>query len=68
MKDIKGMSGAETETKQTSRGPTDVVKLPDGSRIIDRNSKQGDRTVEIQNSKGKSTDEVRFPNDELKQK
>ena len=66
MDDIRGTPGATSSQKEGRAGPVDVVTLPDGGRVIDRNSTSGPRTIEIQDQNGKTTDEVRFPRDELK--
>ncbi len=58
---VRGLEGAESATKETAKGQVEVVTLGDGSRVIDRSSKAGPRTIEIQNDKGRTTTEVRFP-------
>ena len=64
MGDISSMDGASSNSTVGPRGPVDVVTLPDGTKVIDRNSTTGPRTIEVQQD-GKKT-EVRYPNSELK--
>jgi RHS repeat-associated protein len=61
MGEVKELEGAESTTKETDRGNVEVVTLADGSRVIDRPSKTGPRTIEVQNPNGRTTTEVRFP-------
>lgn len=64
--EISDGDGVETESKTGPRGDVEVVTLPDGSRVIDRNSTTGPRTIETQDAKGRTRSETRFPKDDLK--
>ncbi|HTU66123.1 MAG TPA: RHS repeat-associated core domain-containing protein [Steroidobacteraceae bacterium] len=61
MKGVRGLDGATSTTKDGQRGKVEVVTLPDGSRVVDRPSASGPRTIDVQDSNGDSVSKVRFP-------
>ncbi len=61
--EISGAEGVDTKSSTGERGPVDIATLPDGSKVIDRNSATGPRTIETQTKSGKTKTEVRFPED-----
>ena len=68
MEDIKDTEGSETKETEGNSGPADVVVLPDGSRVVDRNSSSGQRTIEVQDRRGRARVKVRFPKDPPKER
>jgi len=67
MGEVKELPGAETKETSGPLGDVTVVKLPDGSAVTDRNSKEGSRTIETQKPKRKKKGmKVRFPKDKNK--
>ena len=59
--------GVEVIETEGERGAVDVAVLPDGSRVIDRNSSGGTRTIETQDRRGRTRTETRFPDDPPKE-
>ena len=66
--DIAGAEGVEVNETGGEQGAVDVATLPDGSRVIDRNSSQGVRTIETQDRRGQTRTETRFPNSPPKER
>ena len=57
-RDFDSLTG-EADVRTLENG-TRIATLPDGSRLVDRGSKDGRSTLEVQNSKGRTTDEFRY--------
>jgi len=66
MDDIRSADGAESNQTEGEQGSVEVVTLPDGSRVIDRNSSAGPRTIETQDRGGRTRTETRFPDSPLR--
>jgi RHS repeat-associated protein len=62
MDDIRAAEGVTSSEARTPLGSVETITLPDGSKVVDRPSSRGERTIETQDRRGRRRSETRFPN------